>query len=128
LISRILLRGSSIETGTSNLTSVILFPPSAWGDTLGGVPNIARSALGQDAAGDLLFAGSMHALPRDMAAALLAARVIRAMEFDINPYWVQLASTPHPGGVLVAGIPGQKRPGDQFVVGWTRDFVSVLAA
>jgi hypothetical protein len=29
---------------------------------------------------------------------------------------------------LVAGIPGQNRPGNQYQVGWTRDFVTVLAA
>jgi len=100
---------------------------AAWGDTLGGVAAPARSALGQNARGDLLFAGSMQALPVDIADALVAAGAVRAMELDINPYWVQLDSTPHPGGRLVAGIPSQERPGDQYVVGWTRDFVTVLA-
>jgi len=49
------------------------------------------------------------------------------MQLDINPEWVQLDSTPHPGGVLVAGIPNQNRPGNQYLVGWTRDFVTVMA-
>ncbi|HTU06079.1 MAG TPA: hypothetical protein VMG13_11065, partial [Trebonia sp.] len=43
----------------------------AWGATLGGGEDVARSALGQDAAGDLLFAGSMSASPQDMAQALV---------------------------------------------------------
>jgi hypothetical protein len=100
---------------------------ASWGVTLGGVPEVARSAVGQDVRGDLLYAASMHALPTDLATALIGAGAVRAMELDINPYWVQLASTPHPGGPLVAGIPNQERPGNQFVVGWTRDFVTVLA-
>jgi hypothetical protein len=100
---------------------------AAWGVTLGNVSNTARSALGQDRAGDLIYAGSMHALPVDIATALLQAGAVRAMELDINPYWVQLASTPHPGGTLVAGVPDQQRPGNQYVTGWTRDFVVVVA-
>ena len=101
---------------------------AAWGDTLHGVPNVARSALGQDLRGDLVYAGSMHALPQDVAAALLAAGAVRAMSSTSTPTGCRrTVSTPHPGGVLVAGIPGQERPGDQFLLGWTRDFVSVLA-
>ena len=100
---------------------------AAWGMTLGGVPAVARSAVGQDRQGDLLCAGTMRALPSDLARALLAAGAVRAMELDINPYWVQIDSTPHPGGRLVAGVPNQERPGNQFVLGWTRDFVVVLA-
>ena len=32
-----------------------------------------------------------------------------------------------PGGALVAGVPGQHRPATQFLTGWSRDFVTVLA-
>jgi len=99
----------------------------AWGDPLGGVPQVARSALGEDTAGNLIYAASMHALPLDVGAALLHAGAVHAMEMDINPYWVQLESTPHPGGSLVPGIPSQNRPGDQYQLGWTRDFVTVMA-
>jgi hypothetical protein len=100
---------------------------AAWGSSLANVPAVARSALGEDASGNLLFAASMRALPADLATSLVLAGAVRAMELDINPEWVQLDSTPHPGGVLVAGIPNQNRPGDQYLVGWTRDFVTVVA-
>jgi hypothetical protein len=56
-----------------------------WGATLGGGEFVARSALGQDAAGQLIFAGSMSASPADLAAALVYAGARRAMELDINP-------------------------------------------
>ena len=101
---------------------------AAWGSTLGGVSAPARSALGEDASGNLLFAASMRALPADLGIALLHVGAVRAMELDINPEWVQLESAPHPGGTLVAGVPNQRRPGNQYSTGWTRDFVTVLAA
>lgn len=99
----------------------------AWGATLGGGEYVARSALGQNAAGQLLFAGSMSATPGDLAAALVRAGVRVAMELDINPEWVQLDTAGTPGGTLSAAIPGQVRPADQYLTGWTRDFITVLA-
>jgi hypothetical protein len=101
---------------------------TAWGATLGGGSAVARSALGEDAAGNLLYAGSMTALPSDLAGALVSAGTVTAMELDINPEWIQIAVAPSPGGTLATGIPGQNRPADQYQVGWTRDFVTVLAA
>lgn len=100
---------------------------TAWGATLGGRAFVARSALGQDAAGDLLYAASMSTLPVDLANALASAGAITAMELDINPEWVQLATAPTPGAPLVAQVPGQNRPADQCQVGWTRDFIAVLS-
>jgi hypothetical protein len=49
------------------------------------------------------------------------------MELDINPEWVQLDVARVPGGHLTAAVPGQNRPADQFLVGWSRDYITVLA-
>lgn len=100
----------------------------AWGDPLHEVALTARSALGQDAAGDLIYAGSMHALPIDMATALVRAGVTVAMELDINPEWVQADVAASPGGGLTAMVPGQNQPADRYLLGWTRDFVTVDVA
>lgn len=105
-----------------NITDV-----TAWGAMLGPGPAVARSALGEDANGDLMYAASMSAVPADLASALIGAGAVVAMELDINPYWVQLDAAAVPGGTLTAQIPGQQRPADQYLVGWTRDFVAVLA-
>jgi hypothetical protein len=70
----------------------------------------------------------MASLPSDLAGALISAGVMIGMELDINPEWVQLAFTHSPGGSLIAGVPGQGRPSNQYQLGWTRDFVTVLAA
>lgn len=99
-----------------------------WGSTLGGGADVARSALGEDASGDLLFAASMSTVPIDLAQALVSSGAVIGMELDINPEWVQADVAPSPGGTLAAEVPGQNRPSDQYEVGWTRDFVAVLAA
>lgn len=114
-----LVEGGALAAGIGNVPS--------WGATIGGRLAVARSALGQDPAGDLIFAGSMSALPADIGSALIDAGATTAMELDINPEWVQLDLASTPGGALSAAIPGQYRPATQFLSGWTRDFFTVLA-
>ena len=99
-----------------------------WGGTVGHAEYVARSALGQDASGDLIYAASMSTVPEDLAVALARSGARIAMELDINPEWVQLAIAHTPGGPLRAPIPGQVRPATQYLTGWTRDFITVLAA
>jgi hypothetical protein len=98
-----------------------------WGGTIGGQEYVARSALGENAAGDLMYAASMSTTPADLAQALAGAGAKDAMELDINPEWVQLDVASSPGGPLRAAVPGQHRPADQYLTGWTRDFIAVLA-
>lgn len=99
----------------------------AWGDPLHGVAFTARSALGQDGSGDLIFAASMRALPLDMASALIGVGATTAMELDINPEWVQADVAASPGASLRPVVPGQSQPPDRYLLGWTRDFVTVDA-
>jgi hypothetical protein len=101
---------------------------TVWGATLGGGAYVARSAVGQNAAGDLMYAASMSAVPADLASALASRGARIAMELDINPEWVQMDAASKPGGPLRAEVPGQYRPANQYLVGWTRDFFTVLAS
>jgi hypothetical protein len=127
--------GEAVYSVRQNLTPLVLHgkptaaaaEPGLWGATLGGGVYVARSAVAQDAAGDLMVAASMSASPYDLAVALAHAGARIAMELDINPEWVQLDVASHPGGPLRAAIPGQARSADQFLVGWARDFFTVLA-
>jgi hypothetical protein len=127
--------GEAVYSVRQNLPPLVLHgrPTAAsadwglWGATLGGGAYVARSAIGQDTAGDLIYAASMSAVPADLAAALASHGARIAMELDINPEWVQLDAARIPGGALTAGIPGQYRPSDQYLAGWTRDFFAVLA-
>ena len=114
-----LISGGKLSPDISNI--------GAWGATLANATVAARSSLGEDAAGNIFYAASMFALPVDLGDALIAAGAVRAMQLDINPEWVQLALAPSAGAPLVAAIPGQNRPADQYLVGWTRDFVTVVA-
>jgi hypothetical protein len=101
--------------------------PAAWGATVNASRVVARSAVGEDAQGDIVFAGGMALYPADLAAALLSAGVVNGMQLDINPEWVQLDAAAGPGGALATQIPGQNRPASQYLSGWTRDFFAVLA-
>jgi hypothetical protein len=98
-----------------------------WGGTVGNQADVARSALGQDANGNFIYAASMSTVPADLAQALAQAGARVAMELDINPQWVQLDAATTPGGPLQAEVPGQHRPANQYLTGWTRDFIAVLA-
>jgi hypothetical protein len=99
----------------------------AWGATLGGGAAVARSSVGEDASGNILYAAGMSVLPSDLANALIASGAVNAMELDINPEWVQLSYAALPGLALATAIPGQNRPATQYQSGWTRDFVTVLS-
>ena len=88
---------------------------------------MARSALGENASGELMYAASMSASPAGLAVALVRSGARIGMELDINPEWVQLDTARAPGGPLTAAVPGQVRPASQYLAGWTRDFLTVLA-
>jgi hypothetical protein len=98
-----------------------------WGGTVGNQEYVARSSLGQKANGTLIYAASMSTTPADLAQALARAGAKVAMELDINPQWVQLDAAATPGGPLKAKVPRQNRPANQYLTGWTRDFIAVLA-
>jgi len=116
---------------------------SCWGATLGGVTDPARSALGITADGRLVWAGGEHLTPLELADALLGARVVRAVELDINPEWVvgylyghplnsRRRLTAAPGGGVgspapVPVVPGQNGVPGFFLAPYSRDFFTVQA-
>jgi hypothetical protein len=101
---------------------------TAWGWTYGGGTRVARSGLGEDAVGNIVYVASMSTVPADLAQALLAVGAVNGMQLDINPATLQMDTATSPGGPLVAQIPGQQHPSNQCQVGSTRDFLVVLAA
>jgi hypothetical protein len=102
-----------------------------WGATLGGVPDPARSALGITADGKLVWAGGEHLTVSALANALLTARVVRAVELDINPEWVAAYLYGHRGGkgplAAVPIMPGQHGVPGQFLAPYSRDFFTVVS-
>jgi hypothetical protein len=112
-----------ITNGVANPTVSV---PADWGATVNGSKVVARSAVGEDSVGNIVFAGGTALWPKDLSDALLSAAAMNAMQLDINPEWVQVDGAATPGRPLVALLPGQSRPADQYLAGWTRDFVAVL--
>ena len=104
---------------------------SCWGATLGGVSDPARSALGITAGGRLIWAGGEHLTVAQLAGALAAARVARAVELDINPEWVAGYVYGHREGqgrpAAIPIVDGQPGIPGQFLAPWSRDFFTVVA-
>jgi hypothetical protein len=102
---------------------------SCWGAVLGGVADPARSALGVTADGRLVWAGGEHLTVSALAEALLGARVVRAVELDINPEWVAAylyrQGTRRPAPVPI--VPGQAGIPGQLLSPYSRDFFVVAA-
>ena len=92
-----------------------------WGATLGGA---RTSPAAPSPRTPPVTSSTPPACPRSPLARS-GARI--TMELDINPEWVQLDAARTPGGPLAAEVPGQNRPADQYLAGWTRDFITVLA-
>lgn len=103
---------------------------AAWGVTLGGVNAVARTGIGVDAAGDVLFAVGSPILPTQLADALVAAGAVRAMQLDINPFWPisGAARTPlHAPAPFAFAGPYSEHDPSIYATGWLRDFFVVLA-
>lgn len=103
---------------------------SCWGATLGGVSDPARSALGVTADGRLVWGGGEHLTVAQLADALTAAHVVRAVELDINPEWVAGYLYAHRGGHGQVGpvpvVPAQNGIPGTFLTPWSRDFFTVV--
>jgi hypothetical protein len=102
---------------------------SCWGATLGGVSDPARSALGVTADGHLIWAGGEHLTVAQLADALTSARVVRAVELDINPQWVAGYLYRHRGSALltpVGVVTGQAGVPGSFLNAYSRDFFTIV--
>jgi hypothetical protein len=101
-----------------------------WGATLGGVAAPARSALGVTQNGTLVWAGGEHLTTAQLAAALLSAHVVRAVENDINPEWVAAYFYGHRGGhgplAPIGLVPGQNGVPGEFLAPYSRDFFAIV--
>jgi hypothetical protein len=61
---------------------------SEWGATVGNAILVWRSAIGVDRRGNLIYAAGEDQTVSSLARALIRAGAVRAMELDINSYWV----------------------------------------
>jgi hypothetical protein len=97
-----------------------------WGATLGNAIRVWRSGIGIDARGDLIYAAANDQTVGSLAEILIRAGAIRAMELDINSYWVTFNSY----GARDAGrpsslLPSMTRPSTRYLSPDDRDFFAV---
>ncbi len=102
---------------------------SRWGLTVGNAIRVWRSALGITAQGNLIYAAGQITTAQDLALALQAAGAVRAMELDINSYWVTFNFYQETAGGRVVGtklISSMTRPATRYVAAPdSRDFIYV---
>jgi hypothetical protein len=98
-----------------------------WGYTLGGVGFVWRTGVGIDRHGNLLFVAADKQTVVSLARILQHAGAVRAMEFDINPYWHTLITYTHQHGHLVPTMvePQPAQPVTRYLARDNRDFFAV---
>jgi hypothetical protein len=99
---------------------------SEWGATLGNAIRVWRSGIGVDANGNLIYAAADNQTVASLAEILVRAGAVRAMELDINSYWVTFISYARSGaGDPRSLLPGMTREPDRYLTPDDRDFFAV---
>jgi hypothetical protein len=98
----------------------------AWGATLGNAVMVWRSAVGVDRHGNLIYAAANDQTVSSLAAIMIRAGAVRAMELDINTYWTSFityraAGAHHPANLLAA----MDRAPTRYLTPDDRDFFAV---
>ena len=111
----LLVDGGSPTEDTNSLWS--------WGASWGGATCVRRSGVGEDAAGNTVYATGSELSPHGLAELLISAGAVRAMQLDINPNWPSFmyydsAGTPHMFG-------DSAQSADRYLTPTARDFVAV---
>jgi hypothetical protein len=97
-----------------------------WGATLGNAVRVWRSAVGVDRHGNLIYAAAPIQTVGSLAAVMIHAGAVRAMELDINTYWTSFISYRNSG----AGDPSNlldtmDRSPERYLTPDDRDFFAV---
>jgi hypothetical protein len=99
-----------------------------WGATLGNAVRVWRSGIGIDARGNLIYAAANDQTVGSLAQILIHAGAIRAMQLDINSYWVTFNSYARPdAGQPSALLSTMTRPITRYLSPDDRDFFAVYA-
>ena len=132
--------GASIPAGVSfarqNLPLIVneghLNPSLAngaeWGATVGNAVLVWRSGIGVDRHGNLIYAAGEDQTVASLARTLQHAGAVRAMELDINSYWVSFISYGAPGAEDPKNLlPGMSRSATRYLEPDDRDFFTVYS-
>jgi hypothetical protein len=97
-----------------------------WGATVGNATLVWRSGIGIDRRGNLIYAAGNDQTASSLASALIRAGAIRAMELDINSYWVSFITYGGWGALRAANLmPDMNRVATRYLTPDDRDFFAV---
>lgn len=100
-----------------------------WGATVGNAIRVWRSGIGVDRHGNLIYAAANDQTVSSLAAILIHAGAVRAMELDINSYWVTFLTYAKAGGQRPTDLLGNPNHTPQrYLTPDDRDFFAVSAA
>ncbi|MHB1859698.1 MAG: phosphodiester glycosidase family protein [Solirubrobacteraceae bacterium] len=125
---------SNVAFATQNLPLLVnegrpsprLNNTSEWGATLGNAVQVWRSGIGVNSRGDLIYAQADYQTAASLAQILIHAGAVRAMELDINSYWVSFNTYAGPGARGPTKLlPGTEREGSRYLTPDERDFFAV---
>jgi hypothetical protein len=118
----LIVDGGSLVPGLADANS------SQWGGTVGNKIYVWRSGVGVDARGNLIYAAGPGLNVATLAEIMRRAGCVRAMELDINSWWVTLAEyTPDSSGGVQASnlLPSMIRSPSRYLSNSTRDFIEM---
>jgi hypothetical protein len=99
---------------------------SQWGATVGNAVLVWRSGIGVDRHGNLIYAAGDYQTVRSLAKVLARAGAVRAMELDINSYWVSFITYGRSGARDPANLlAGMNRSATRYLTPDDRDFFAV---
>ena len=99
-----------------------------WGGTVGNQIYVWRSGVGVDAHGNLIYVAGPGLNVETLAELLRRAGSVRAMELDINTWWITLTVyTPDAHGALQPSnlLPSMVRSPSRYLTDGTRDFFEI---
>jgi hypothetical protein len=97
-----------------------------WGATLGNAVQVWRSGIGVDRHGNLIYVAANYQTVGSLAAILIHAGAVRAMELDINSYWTSFNAYSHPSARQPFKLLEEmERPAERYLTPDDRDFFAV---
>jgi Phosphodiester glycosidase len=97
-----------------------------WGETFGNAVRVWRTGVGIDKHGNLIFVAADAQTVISLARILQHVGAVRAMQFDINPYWHTLITYTHRGGLTPTMVePQPNHSARRYLVPDDRDFFAV---
>jgi hypothetical protein len=99
-----------------------------WGATLGNAVQVWRSGIGVDRRGNLIYAAADYQTVSSLAKILIHAGAVRAMELDINSYWVSFNVYAAPGAQEPSKLLQEmERPAERYLTPDDRDFFAIYS-